>query len=118
MNIENIENHTDCSCPACGSVNFALLKSGRLECNKCGRVTGGLWIGVSDSGCDTQPLCLNDVAAMFEPHNVIILEIGILKHCRENPFRWAMFDFLRKYLPFIRWGWPRVTFPEDKVNDY
>lgn len=34
MTIENIENHMAYTCK-CGGVNFALLKSGAIECNKC-----------------------------------------------------------------------------------
>jgi len=34
MTIENIENHMAYTCQ-CGGVNFALLKSGAIECNKC-----------------------------------------------------------------------------------
>jgi hypothetical protein len=37
MTIENIENHMAKACN-CGSVNFVLLKSGGIECNKCGTV--------------------------------------------------------------------------------
>jgi len=34
MTIENIQNHMAYTCK-CGGVNFALLKSGGIECNKC-----------------------------------------------------------------------------------
>lgn len=34
MTIENIENHMAYTCK-CGGVNFVLLKSGGIECNKC-----------------------------------------------------------------------------------
>lgn len=34
MTMENIENHMAYTCK-CGGVNFALLKSGAIECNKC-----------------------------------------------------------------------------------
>ena len=44
--IENIENHMAHTCK-CGSVNFALLKSSAIECNKCGAVLDGVrwWEG-------------------------------------------------------------------------
>jgi hypothetical protein len=35
MTIENIDDHKAISCKECGSVNYALLKSGWIECNKC-----------------------------------------------------------------------------------
>ena len=28
----------------CGSVNFALLKSGRVECNRCGLLQSVVWV--------------------------------------------------------------------------
>lgn len=37
MSVENVENHMANTCK-CGSVNFALLKSGAIECNKCSDV--------------------------------------------------------------------------------
>ena len=37
MSVENVENHMAHTCK-CGSVNFALLKSGAIECNKCSDV--------------------------------------------------------------------------------
>lgn len=30
----------------------------------------------------------------------------VLEHCREHPFRWAVLDFCRKYLPFRQWRSP------------
>ena len=35
MSIEEIDNHKAKACK-CGSVNYALLKSGLVECNSCG----------------------------------------------------------------------------------
>jgi len=37
--VERIDEHMAYSCD-CGSVNFALLKSGGIECNHCGKLTG------------------------------------------------------------------------------
>lgn len=37
--IENIEDHIAYTCK-CGGVNFALLKSSHIECNKCGEKQG------------------------------------------------------------------------------
>ena len=37
MSVENVENHMAHTCK-CGSVNFALLKSGAIECNICSDV--------------------------------------------------------------------------------
>ena len=37
--IEDIANHMAHTCK-CGGVNFALLKSGRIECNQCGEKLG------------------------------------------------------------------------------
>ena len=37
--IEDIANHMAHTCK-CGSVNFALLKSSHIECNKCGELQG------------------------------------------------------------------------------
>lgn len=33
-------------------------------------------------------------------------EINILIHCRNNPFKWAMWDLKRRWLPFIHWRSP------------
>jgi len=41
--VENIEDHMAISCEKCGSVNFALLKSGKVECNKCGQHKPWQW---------------------------------------------------------------------------
>lgn len=41
--VENIEDHMAISCEDCGSVNFALLKSGKVECNKCGKHKPWQW---------------------------------------------------------------------------
>jgi len=42
MTVENIENHMAKTC-VCGSANFALLKSGGIECNKCGTALDAKW---------------------------------------------------------------------------
>jgi len=44
--IENIENHIAYTCK-CGGVNFAMLKSGGIECNKCSTTLDGVkwWSG-------------------------------------------------------------------------
>tara|TARA_R110002049_G_scaffold294788_1_gene481719 strand:+ start:752 stop:1168 length:417 start_codon:yes stop_codon:yes gene_type:complete len=42
-NCANMEDHMAKSCE-CGSVNFALLKSGKVECNKCGEIHKINWI--------------------------------------------------------------------------
>ena len=39
-NIESIDNHIAYACE-CGSVRFNLLRSGKIECDKCGRRSGG-----------------------------------------------------------------------------
>jgi hypothetical protein len=46
MTTENIENHMAYTCK-CGGVNFALLKSGGIECNKCSSQLDGVkwWAG-------------------------------------------------------------------------
>lgn len=46
MTIENIENHMAYTCK-CGGVNFALLKYGAIECNKCSTPLDGVkwWAG-------------------------------------------------------------------------
>ena len=41
-NYANLEDHMAKSCE-CGSVNFALLKSGKVECNKCGDIHKLKW---------------------------------------------------------------------------
>jgi len=44
--IENTENHIAYTCK-CGGVNFAMLKSGGIECNKCSTTLDGVkwWSG-------------------------------------------------------------------------
>jgi hypothetical protein len=37
---ENIYDHMAYTCE-CGSVNFALLRSGNIECNYCGKIQDG-----------------------------------------------------------------------------
>lgn len=46
MTVENIENHMAYTC-TCGGVNFVLLKSGGIECNKCSTNLDGVkwWSG-------------------------------------------------------------------------
>lgn len=34
--LEHIHDHMAIACKECGSVNFALLRSGKIECNACG----------------------------------------------------------------------------------
>jgi len=36
MNVENLRDHMALTCD-CGSVNFSLLRSDGIECNKCGK---------------------------------------------------------------------------------
>jgi hypothetical protein len=48
--VENIEDHLAHTCK-CGSVNFALLKSGQIECNKCGEKQGDARWGDGPLGC-------------------------------------------------------------------
>ena len=35
-NLEHIHDHMAIACNECGSVNFALLRSGKIECTGCG----------------------------------------------------------------------------------
>ena len=35
MTVENMQDHKALACEKCGSVNYALLQSGWIECNKC-----------------------------------------------------------------------------------
>lgn len=41
--VVQIGDHMALSC-ACGAVNFALLRSGRIECNRCGLHQSVVWI--------------------------------------------------------------------------
>lgn len=43
MNIENIQDHKALKCGECGGVNYALLQSGKIECNKCQEEAAGRW---------------------------------------------------------------------------
>ncbi len=42
--VTRLDSHKAAMC-ACGSVNFALLKTSQIECNKCGTLTGAAWAG-------------------------------------------------------------------------
>jgi hypothetical protein len=47
--VVRLDSHKAASCPECGGVNFSLLKSSQIECNKCGLMTGAAWAGrISD----------------------------------------------------------------------
>lgn len=52
-NVSDIDDHKALSCGNCGSVNFSLLKSFRIECNKCGDLIAGThWLEVN-----SKPYC-------------------------------------------------------------
>lgn len=42
---------------------------------------------------------------LIESH-AVNRQLRVLQHCREHPLKWAIWDFLRKYLPFINWKAP------------
>ena len=95
MTIENIESHMAYTC-SCGGVNFALLKSGEIECNKCGaKLADSRW-GNPPAAAVSEPVAdkWRDLALRFDAHRMSAL--AHLRMMVQDPTRHI--DEARKFL--------------------
>ncbi len=51
-------------------------------------------------------MTLDEWCAKLPEFHAVNRQLRALKHCRNHPFKWAVWDTLRKIAPFIRWRSP------------
>ena len=49
---------------------------------------------------------LSEWCAKLPRHHSVNQRLRVLEHCRSHPLRWAVWDLLRRRIPFVRWKSP------------
>lgn len=49
---------------------------------------------------------LEEWCEQLPPFHAARRELRVLKHCREHPVKWALWDFLRRWVPVRQWKSP------------
>lgn len=55
---------------------------------------------------DDREMSIEEWCAKLPSFHAVNRDLRTLKHCRSHPIQWAVWDFLRCYLPFRRWRSP------------